>query len=218
MKFFKYLVALVAGAMAFTACEKDPADLYAVEATAPVMDAHADILLTENSTTESVTFSWKEARGMGDEVMYTLYATLNSQEISLTTTNGTYFTADKEAFRTQLLNGFGLTANDNFSIGMYVAADNGLTVVKSEPISMNVFVYGDYVPAIVSVAEAVQQGVVLTDAMTEDIELINWTAARFEYGTNPLYKVEIVFNDGERQVLANGIATTSFAIAPATLN
>lgn len=218
MKVFRYLVALVAGVMAFTACEKDPADLYGVEATAPVMDAHADILLTENSLSETITFSWKEARGMGNDVMYTLYATLDGQELSLTTTNGTYFTAGKDAFRTQLLNGFGLTANDNFSIGMYVAADNGVTVVKSESITMNVFVYGDYIPAIVSVAEGAQGGVVLSEEMTEDVELINWTEARFEYGTNPMYKVEIVYNDGERQLLAEKMATTSYAMAPSTLN
>ncbi len=218
MKVFRYLVALVAGVMAFTACEKDPADLYGVEATAPVMDAHADILLTENTLSETITFSWKEARGMGNDVMYTLYATLDGQEVSLTTTNGTYFTAGKDAFRTQLLNGFGLTANDNFSIGMYVAADNGVTVVKSESITMNVFVYGDYVPAIVSVAEGAEGGVVLTDALTEDIELINWTAVRFEYGTNPLYKVEIVYNDGARQELASGMAAQKFSMAPSTLN
>lgn len=218
MKVFRYLVALVAGVMAFTACEKDPADLYGVEATAPVMDAHADILLTENSLSETITFSWKEARGMGNDVMYTLYATLGGQELSLTTTNGTYFTAGKDAFRTQLLNGFGLTANDNFSIGMYVAADNGVTVVKSESITMNVFVYGDYIPAIVSVAEGAQGGVVLSEEMTENIELINWTEARFEYGTNPLYKVEIVYNDGERQLLAEKLADTSYAMAPTTLN
>ncbi|MBQ2844244.1 MAG: SusE domain-containing protein [Alistipes sp.] len=218
MKVFRYLVALVAGVMAFTACEKDPADLYGVEATAPVMDAHADILLTENTLSETITFSWKEARGMGNDVMYTLYATLDGQEVSLTTTNGTYFTAGKDAFRTQLLNGFGLMANDNFSIGMYVAADNGVTVVKSESITMNVFVYGDYVPAIVSVAEGAEGGVVLTDALTEDIELINWTAARFEYGTNPLYKVEIVYNDGARQELASGMAAQKFSMAPSTLN
>ncbi len=218
MKVFRYLVALVAGVMAFTACEKDPADLYGVEATAPVMDAHADILLTENTLSETITFSWKEARGMGNDVMYTLYATLDGQEVSLTTTNGTYFTAGKDAFRTQLLNGFGLTPNDNFSIGMYVAADNGVTVVKSESITMNVFVYGDYVPAIVSVAEGAEGGVVLTDALTEDIELINWTAARFEYGTNPLYKVEIVYNDGARQELASGMAAQKFSMAPSTLN
>lgn len=218
MKVFRYLVALVAGVMAFTACEKDPADLYGVEATAPVMDAHADILLTENTLSETITFSWKEARGMGNDVMYTLYATLDGQEVSLTTTNGTYFTAGKDAFRTQLLNGFGLTANDNFSIGMYVAADNGVTVVKSESITMNVFVYGDYVPAIVSVAEGAEGGIVLTDALTEDIELINWSAARFEYGTNPLYKVEIVYNDGARQELASGMAAQKFSMAPSTLN
>lgn len=218
MKVFKYLVALVAGMMAFTACEKDPADLYGVEATAPVMDSHADILLTENSTTETVTFSWKAARGMGEDVLYTLYATLDGQETTLATTNATFFTADKEALRDLLLTGFNLPGNDNFSIGMYVAADNGLTVMKSEAITMNVYVYGDYVPAIVSVSEEAAEGVVLTEAMTENIELINWTAARFEYGTNPLYKVEISYNDGERQVLAEGIATTSYAVSPSTLN
>lgn len=203
--------------MTFTACEKDPADLYALNATAPVMDSHADILLTESSTQESVTFSWKEARNMGGEVMYTLYATNEGQEISLTTTSGTYFTTGKDAFRELLLTGFNLEANNNFSIGMYVEASNGAATLSSEAITMNVFVYGDYVPAIVSVVETAQEGVVLTEAMTENVELISWTAARFEYGTNPLYKVEVVYGEG-RQTLAEGMPTTSFGMNPTTLN
>lgn len=218
MKIFKYLIALVAGAMAFTACEKDPADLFSADATAPVMDSHADILLTENSVTETLTFSWKAARNMGDQILYTLYATLEGQEVALGTTEMTYISAGKEAFREKLLTGFGLSGNDNFSIGMYVAADNGAQVLKSEAVTMNVYVYGDYVPAVVSVAEGAEGGIVLTDAMTEDIELINWTAARFEYGTNPLYKVEISYNDGARQELASGMAAQKFSMAPSTLN
>ena len=218
MKIFKYLIALVAGAMAFTACEKDPADLFSADATAPVMDSHADILLTENSVTETLTFSWKAARNMGDQILYTLYATLEGQEVALGTTEMTYISAGKEAFREKLLTGFGLSGNDNFSIGMYVAADNGAQVLKSEAVTMNVYVYGDYVPAVVSVAEGAEGGIVLTDALTEDIELINWTAARFEYGTNPLYKVEISYNDGARQELASGMAAQKFSMAPSTLN
>ena len=167
MKIFKYLIALVAGAMAFTACEKDPADLFSADATAPVMDSHADILLTENSVTETLTFSWKAARNMGDQILYTLYATLEGQEVALGTTEMTYISAGKEAFREKLLTGFGLSGNDNFSIGMYVAADNGAQVLKSEAVSMNVYVYGDYVPAVVSVAEGAEGGIVLTDALTE---------------------------------------------------
>ena len=218
MKIFKYLIALVAGAMAFTACEKDPADLFSTDATAPVMDSHADILLTENSVTETLTFSWKAARNMGDQILYTLYATLEGQEVALGTTETTYISAGKDAFREKLLTGFGLSGNDNFSIGMYVAADNGAQVLKSEAVTMNVYVYGDYVPAIVSVADGAEGGIVLTDALTEDIELINWTAARFEYGTNPLYKVEISYNDGARQELASGMAVQKFSMAPSTLN
>ena len=218
MKIFKYLIALVAGAMAFTACEKDPADLFSADATAPVMDSHADILLTENSVTETLTFSWKAARNMGDQILYTLYATLEGQEVALGTTETTYISAGKDAFREKLLTGFGLSGNDNFSIGMYVAADNGAQVLKSEAVTMNVYVYGDYVPAVVSVAEGAEGGIVLTDALTEDIELINWTAARFEYGTNPLYKVEISYNDGARQELASGMAAQKFSMAPSTLN
>ena len=218
MKIFKYLIALVAGAMAFTACEKDPADLFSTDATAPVMDSHADILLTENSVTETLTFSWKAARNMGDQILYTLYATLEGQEVALGTTETTYISAGKDAFREKLLTGFGLSGNDNFSIGMYVAADNGAQVLKSEAVTMNVYVYGDYVPAIVSVAAGAEGGIVLTDALTEDIELINWTAARFEYGTNPLYKVEISYNDGARQELASGMAAQKFSMAPSTLN
>lgn len=203
--------------MTFTACEKDAADLFSTDPVAPVMDTPASVLLTENTTVESVTFSWKGARNLEGDILYTLNASLNGQSLVLTTTTNLYYTASKEMLRSQLLDGFSITANDNFSIDLQVVADNGVLELPSESVKVDVFVYGDYVPAVVTVPEAVAEGLVLTEEMNADVELLNWTAARFEYGTNPVYKVEALYNN-ERTVLVEKQAATKFAINSTALN
>ncbi len=204
--------------MTFTACEKDAADLFATEPVAPVMDAHADVLLTENSQTENISFTWKAARNLEGDVLYTLYATSEAQQIQLTKTTNLYYTASKETLRMQLVEGLNAEPNSNFSVKLFVLADNGVYELISEAITINVFAWGDYVPAVVSLSSAAQQGIVLSEDQTENVELISWEAARFEYGTSPRYKVEIQYGDGARATLADGIADTKFSIAPATLN
>lgn len=218
MKIFRYLTALAAAALTFTACEKDAADLFATEPVAPVMDAHADVLLTENSQTENISFTWKAARNLEGDVLYTLYATSEAQQIQLTKTTNLYYTASKETLRMQLVEGLNAEPNSNFSVKLFVLADNGVYELISDAITINVFAWGDYVPAVVSLSTAAQQGIVLSEDQTENVELISWEAARFEYGTSPRYKVEIQYGDGARATLADGIADTKFSIAPATLN
>ena len=203
--------------MTLTACEQDAADLFSTEPVAPVMDAHATVLLTENTTSESVTFSWKAARNLPGDVLYTLYAALDAQTISLTTTTHTFYAAPKETLRTQLIDGFSIKPNNNFSIGLYVVADNGTLQLQSETITANVFVYGDYVPAVVSLGADVAEGLVLSENATEKAELLTWEAARFEYGTNPTYKVEALFND-QRTVLAEGLTELNYAVEHSALN
>ena len=203
--------------MTFTACEQDAADLFSTDPVAPVMDKPAPVLLTENSTVESVTFSWKGARNLEGDVLYTLYAEHEAETISLTTTTNLYYTAPKETLRSQLLDGFGLDANNNFSISLQVEASNGVLELASEAVTVNIFIYGDYVPAVASLGEAAAEGLVLTEDMSAEVELLNWTAARFEYGKTPTYKVEALFNE-KRTELASGLTSTKLMVKPADFN
>ena len=205
--------------MTFTACEKDPADLFSTDAVAPVLENNeADLLLTENTLSESVTFTWSEARHMQGDILYTLYAQMNGQALSLTSTSGLYFTASKAAFRTQLIDGFNLDPNNNFSMDLYVVADNGVQQLKSQNVTKNVFIYGDYVAAVVSPAEGAEEGIVLSESATEEVALLTWTEARFEYGVKPLYKVEASYADGARTELASGLTKQEFGMSHANLN
>ena len=204
--------------MTFTACEKDAADLFATDPVPPVMDTHADVLLTENAQIENVTFTWKSARNMEGDVLYTLYATSESQQIQLTTTTNLYYTASKETLRMQLVEGLNAEPNSSFKVTLFVVAENGVQKVLSEPIVINVFAWGDYVPAVVEIPSAVADGLVLTEDATANIQLLTWEPARFEYGTSPRYKVEMQYGDGARVTLADGLADTQFSIAPSTLN
>lgn len=203
--------------MTFTACEQDAADLFSTEPVAPVMDAHATVLLTENTTVEQVTFSWKGARNLEGDVLYTLYATMDGQTISLTTTTQLFYSAPKETLRTQLIDGFSIKPNNNFTIGLYVVADNGTLQLQSESITANVFVYGDYVPAVVSLGADAVEGLVLSEEEAKDVEVLTWEAARFEYATKPVYKVEALFNE-QRTVLAEGLTELKYTVNSASLN
>ncbi len=205
--------------MAFTACETDPTDLLSKDAVAPVMDEHAAILMTPNTPDETVTFTWKGARNLSGTVNYFLYAQLDGQDLQLAKTEATFFTANKSALRQQLLGGFNLAGNENFDLSIYVVADNGVQALKSEAQLVKVYVYGDYMPAEVSIAAHISaEGLVLNDQETEEQTLLTWTPARFENGQTITYRVELELNDGFRVQLATGLEKTEFATTWPKLN
>ncbi|MBQ2727651.1 MAG: SusE domain-containing protein, partial [Alistipes sp.] len=206
--------------VAFTACETDPTDLISKDAVAPVMDEHAAILMTPNTLDETVTFTWKAARNLSGTVNYHLYGSLNGQELQLATTQATFFTTEKPALRRMLLDGFGLEGNENFELGIYVEADNGVQALKSESQTVKVYVYGDYKPAVVSVAEgiSVEEGLVLTDKIPEEQVLLTWEPAIFEHAQTVTYRVELELGDGFREILADGLEKTEFRTTWPKLN
>ncbi|MBO5188615.1 MAG: SusE domain-containing protein [Alistipes sp.] len=220
MKIFRYITALVMAMVAFTACETDPTDMISKDAVAPVMDEHAAILMTPNTLDETVTFTWKAARNLSGTVNYHLYGSLNGQELQLATTQATFFTTEKPALRRMLLDGFGLEGNENFELGIYVEADNGVQALKSESQTVKVYVYGDYKPAVVSVAEgiSVEEGLVLTDKIPEEQVLLTWEPAIFEHAQTVTYRVELELGDGFREILADGLEKTEFRTTWPKLN
>lgn len=212
-------MALVMALVGFTACETDPTDMISKDAVAPVMDEHASILMTPNTLEETVSFTWKAARNLSGEVNYHLYATLDGKELQLATTQSTFYTVAKPALRQLLLNGFALDGNQNFEIGVYVVADNGVQALKSEAQTVKVYVYGDYMAPIVSIAEHIApEGLVLTDAQPEEQVLLTWTEARFEQGQTVTYRVELELGDGFREILADGLEKTEYVTTWPKLN
>ncbi len=203
----------------FTACETDPTDMISKDAVAPVMDEHASILMTPNTLEETVSFTWKAARNLSGEVNYHLYATLNGEELQLATTQSTFYTVAKPALRQLLLNGFALDGNQNIEIGVYVVADNGVQALKSEAQTVKVYLYGDYMAPVVSIAEHISpEGLVLTDTQPEEQVLLTWTEARFEQGQTVTYRVELELADGFRHLLASGLEKTEYATTWPKLN
>lgn len=213
MKFFRYLTALAVTALALGSCEQDPADLYSADPVAPVMDSHVDILMTEATIDEDVTFSWKAARNVAGDVSYTLYASYGEARAEIARTDGLYCTIGKAAFRTRLLEAFELPVNDNFAIALHVEASNGADTYASEAVSVNIFAYGDYVPAVVSVIEEAAGGVVLTvDDAAESLAVVTWEPARLGYAEAVTYSVLAQYASEEPVELAKDLKTTSFAM------
>ena len=207
------------GLVAFTACETDPTDLLSKDAVAPVMDEHAAILMTPNTPDETVTFTWKAARNLEGTVNYYLYAELNGEETVLAKTEATFYTANKSALRQQLLAGFNLEGNENFDLNLYVVADNGVQALKSATQMVKVYVYGDYMPAVVSIPETIPaEGLVLTDKEPEEQALLVWEPARFENAQTVTYRVELETGNGFRVQLATGLDKTEYKTTWPKLN
>lgn len=210
---------LAAAAMAFTACEVEPTDLYSTAPVAPVMDPHAGILLTDDTMSEDVTFSWSEARFIGEDVVYRFYASYNETEALLAATQSLYYTTSKAQFRTQLVEGVSIPENDNSSVLFYVVADNGYKTYSSEMISVTLYVNGDFVPSVVTVAEEAAGGVVLSEDEAEtSVKLIEWTEARFGYNEQAKYRVMASYNGGESVVLSASQTATSYSATHMALN
>lgn len=209
MKILRYLTAVAVAALTLSACEKEPADLFSTAPVAPVMDSHADILMTENAMSENVTFSWQKARNIAGTVGYKLYAADETSETLLTATDGLFYSAAKTAFRTQLGEGLDLPGNSNVSLSFYVVADNGEISVKSEPITVKLFIYGDYVAAVPS---AVAADVVLApESAAEQLKLLTWTPARLGYNEAVTYSVSASVGSGAATVIAEGLTETSLS-------
>ena len=218
MKIFRYLTALVVALVAFTACEQDQTDMISKDAVAPVMDEHAAILMTKPTSDETVSFTWKAARNLPGTVTYHLYTEKDGQELAMGSTEATFYTLSKAALRQSLLDGFNLDGNENFSINVFVVADNGAQSKQSASIAVTCYVWGEFVAPEVTVDDEIAAGLVLNDGFDGKQTLISWSEAKFESGQEVTYKVEIVKGDGSRVLVAEKLADTSYATTHPAFN
>ena len=84
MKWIKNIFAVSAAAFAAVACTIESEDTFSTSPVAPVLDAHSDILITEGTKAESVTFTWTAARQIDAEAyLYNLNVKSGEKEAAL---------------------------------------------------------------------------------------------------------------------------------------
>ena len=146
MKFLKYFSIAAAALLAFSCQEVDktyaaPAD----EVVAPVLNAHADIVVDEDTLANNVTFTWSEVDyGYPAQITYSLYVVYGQKEVQLGQSFTTSYTMTKEALNNILVDekGLGLEAGAVSMITLYVTSsisnNSPAYIKKSESITFNI--------------------------------------------------------------------------------
>lgn len=219
MKLTNYFMTLAAAALAFTACEVEPVDLFSTDPVAPILDTHADVLMTEPTMQEIVTFSWSAARNIGSDVTYTLQASVDNieaQPATVATTSALAASLTKQEFYTLLKNNFGIPENETLSVTMTVqgAAAGGSCI--SDAISFHIYANPNYLPPVVAQPE--QPDIELAEGNT--VDLLSWAAAQIGVGEAVTYSVFIrIASEGEAWTeLASGLTDTHYAISAKNFN
>lgn len=182
MKIIKYLTMLSAAAVIATSCEVEPADLFSTDPVAPVMNELGEILMTEYSADEEVTFSWSAARNVEGKIGYVLCASYADETASFDVpfspnVEGTYYTTKKSAFADFLAGQIaGFPEHENFKMSFYVnvyvdgVQNRDLT---SAPTDATVFVNANNVASVLKAPSTV---VFEVEHLDETLELLSWTA------------------------------------------
>ena len=203
MKWIRNIFAASAVAIAAVACTIESEDAFSTSPVAPVMDAHSDILITNGTKAESVTFTWTAARFIdADAYLYNL--NVKSGEKTAVLKQGikdAFCTISKEELRTFLKTNFELEKNATHSLSFSVnVADNAGKVYTSKSVAVKVYFYDDAVAPVLSAPES---AIVLDkEKAADEIEVLGWAAARLEYGENVTYKVTMTCGDGKETELA----------------
>ena len=148
MKILKYLPIVAAALLSFSCQEVEktlaaPAD----QIQAPVLNAHADIVVEEATLTNNVTFTWSEVDyGYPAQVTYSLYVVYGGAELQLGQSFTTSYTMSKEAFNNFLVDekGLAVPAGETSQISLYLTSaisnnpNSADYTKKSEAISLNV--------------------------------------------------------------------------------
>ena len=220
MKLFGNILATAAAALALVSCVAiEGADTFSKEPAAPVMAAHNNILITDATATENVTFVWSKARFIdAAEYEYGLYVTCAEETVVLADgLAATNYTLSKEEFRTFMKSNFELVQNSTHTISVYVSiTDDSGKVYASAPVTLDVYVYDDAVASEVTAAET--EIVLDKENPGGELELLTWTEARLAYGEDVTYKVVIKIGEGEEKELAAGIDGTEYATTVDALN
>ena len=219
MKWIKNIFAASAVAIAAVACTIESEDTFSTSPVAPVMDAHSDILITNGTKAESVTFTWTAARFIdADAYLYNLNVKSGEKEVALKQgLKDAFCTISKEELRTFLKTNFELEKNATHSLSFSVSvADNAGKVYSSPTLAVKVYFYDDVVAPVLSAPES---AIVLDkEKAADEIEVLVWAAARLEYGEDVTYKVTMKCGDGKETELAKDLDGTSFRTTVDGLN
>lgn len=219
MKWIRNIFAASAVAIAAVACTIESEDTFSTSPVAPVMDAHSDILITNGTKAESVTFTWTAARFIdADAYLYNLNVKSGEKEVALKQgIKDAFCTISKEELRTFLKTNFELEKNATHSLSFSVSvADNAGKVYSSPTLAVKVYFYDDVVAPVLS---APASAIVLDkEKAADEIEVLGWAAARLEYGEDVTYKVTMKCGDGKETELAKDLDGTSFRTTVDGLN
>ena len=108
-----------AAAMVFglAACQIESEDAFSTDPVAPEMEAHSNILMTANTMSEDVIFSWAKARFMGDNVTYTVSLSYEDSSAELGSTQDLVFVTSKANFKSFIDSKFpSIPENSTFSL------------------------------------------------------------------------------------------------------
>ena len=219
MRLLKNIFWATAATIAAVSCSIVSEDTFSTSPAAPVLDSHTDILITEGTKSEDVTFSWTKARFIdADEILYDVYVSAEDKDVLLAKdVKNTYYTTPKETLRSFLLDNFNFIKNATHSISVFVTvADRNGEEISSAPVNIKVYYYEAAVPA--EAVPAAESIVLDKSTPSESVALISWSEARLVYGEDVSYKVTLLVGEGEETVLASGLFGTSFAMTVDALN
>lgn len=189
MKRIFNILAVAVLALGMASCAKiEQEDAFSTAPVAPELYAHNDILITNNTLGEDVTFSWSAYRFLPEGLQYTLYAVYDIDPVVLATTKERSVSWTKAAFASLLKEKIdNLPENDIFSILLYVAVPNGNKELKSANIRVSVYSAGDAVEPVIT--EVMEETVLDPSEPTALIPVLSWEPARLVYGEKVTYDV-----------------------------
>lgn len=197
--------------IAAAGCQEDIEDTFSKKPTAPELVNNGTILLTKNTMTESITWSWSAARFMQGEVSYALYAKYGEEKAVQVGSSTKELTTSmpKADFHTLLKGISSLPENTSFSVLFYVEATDDNGKYASAEQSMKVYSYGEAVSA-VPVASMSEVTLDITKP-AEELQLLTWEPARLTYGEAITYNVYVSYGDGKLVEVAAGLTETACA-------
>ena len=219
MRLLKNIFWATAATIAAVSCSIVSEDTFSTSPAAPVLDSHTDILITEGTKSEDVTFSWTKARFIdADEILYDVYVSAEDKDVLLAKDiKDTYYTTPKESFRSFLIDNFNFVKNTTHSVSVFVTvSDRNGVQISSSNLDIKVYYYEDAVPS--EVTPAITSVVLDKSTPSESVALLSWSEARLVYGEDVSYKVTLSVGEGEETVLASGLFDTSFAMTVDALN
>ena len=209
------VAALLGGALS---CEVRQEDSFSMDPVAPEMASHGDILITDNTESEDVNFTWSAYRNLPEGLTYTLRATYIYDTQVFATTNTTTWKSTKAEFKNMIYKIFpSLPKNDSFVLSFDVFVTDGEKEYASSTISFNVYANGEAVASEVSlVAETVELD---PSAPKDNVNLLTWSPARLVFGEEVTYDVYLSVDGGQtRSLLASGLTGQEYGMTVDELN